>query len=84
MVTSSVRDLGAELRLLRWEQRAGWLAILPVRRRPPARNQNVPSDLLAQSQTSRFFNQYCPGQTMWLCRPADLGGTDLTFAFEKG
>ena len=47
-------------------------------------NQNVPPDLLAQSQSSRFFNQYCPGQTMWLCRPADLGGTDLTFAFEKG
>jgi hypothetical protein len=47
-------------------------------------NQNVPPDLLAQSQNSRFFNQYCPGQAMWLCRPADLGGTDLTFAFEKG
>jgi hypothetical protein len=47
-------------------------------------NQNVPPDLLAQSQGSRFFNQYCPDKPMWLCRPADLGGTDLTFAFEKG
>ena len=47
-------------------------------------NQNVPPDLLAQSQNSRFFNQYCPGKPMWLCRPADLGGTDLTYAFEKG
>ena len=25
-------------------------------------NQNVPPDLLAQSQSSRFFNQYCPGK----------------------
>src|SRR5207244_12278008 len=31
------KDLGAELRLLRWDQRAGWLAVLPVRRRPLAR-----------------------------------------------
>jgi hypothetical protein len=30
------RDLGAELRLLRWEQRAGWLASLPCRRQPLA------------------------------------------------
>jgi hypothetical protein len=47
-------------------------------------NENVPPDLLAQSRESRFFNQYCPGQTMWLCRPADLPGTDLTFAFVQG
>jgi len=26
------QDLGAELRLLRWEQRAGWLAVAPLRR----------------------------------------------------
>jgi hypothetical protein len=32
-----VKDLGAELRLLRWEQRAGWLAVAPLRRRPLAR-----------------------------------------------
>jgi hypothetical protein len=31
------KDLGAEVRLLRWEQRAGWLAVLPARRRPLSR-----------------------------------------------
>ena len=46
--------------------------------------QNVPPDLLAQSRESRFFNQYCPGNPGWLCRPGDLGGTDLTFAFVQG
>jgi hypothetical protein len=30
-----VKDLSAELRLLRWEQRAGWLAVVPLRRSPP-------------------------------------------------
>jgi hypothetical protein len=47
-------------------------------------NQNVPSDLLAQAQGSKFFNQYCPGSDLWLCRPADLSGTDFTFAFVQG
>ena len=47
-------------------------------------NQNVPPDLLAQAQGSKFFNQYCPGSDLWLCRPADLGGTDFTFAFVQG
>jgi hypothetical protein len=47
-------------------------------------NQNVPPDLLGQSRESRFFNQYCPGNPGWLCRPNDLGGTDLTFAFVQG
>ena len=47
-------------------------------------NQNVPPDLLQQSRETRFFNQYCPGQTNGLCRPNDLPGTDLTFAFEQG
>jgi hypothetical protein len=41
-------------------------------------NQNVPPDLLQQSRETRFFNQYCPGQTMSLCRPDELPGTDLT------
>src|SRR5947208_14045175 len=27
-----VKDLGAEVRLLRWEQRTGWLAVAPLRR----------------------------------------------------
>jgi hypothetical protein len=47
-------------------------------------NKDVPPDLLAQSRETRFFNQYCPGQTTWLCRPGDLPGTDLTFAFVQG
>jgi hypothetical protein len=47
-------------------------------------NQNVPPDLLAQSRETRFFNQYCPGQTAWLCRPGELPATDLTFAFVQG
>ena len=28
--------------------------------------------------------QYAPGAPMWLARPSDLPGTDLTFAFEQG
>ncbi len=47
-------------------------------------NKDVPPDLAGQSRETRFFNQYCPGSTLWLCRPNDLGGTDLTFAFENG
>lgn len=31
------RDLGATLRPLTWEQRDGWLAVLPVRRKPMSR-----------------------------------------------
>ena len=45
---------------------------------------NLPQDLQQQASGSRFFNQYCKGGTRWLCRPNDLGGTDLTFAFEQG
>jgi hypothetical protein len=45
-----VNDLGAELRLLRWEQRAGWLAVAPVRRPPPARRgQPVETSTVARS-----------------------------------
>jgi hypothetical protein len=47
-------------------------------------NQNVPADLLRQARETRFFNQYCPGEAGWLCRPNDLPGTDLTFAFVNG
>src|ERR1700693_3975609 len=36
-----VKDLGAELRLLRWEQRAGWLAVTPLRR-PPLPRRGLP------------------------------------------
>jgi hypothetical protein len=46
--------------------------------------QNVPADLQAQSQESKYFGQYCPGQAQWLCRPNDLPATDLTYAFVQG
>lgn len=45
--------------------------------------QNLPPDLAAQAQDSRFLGQYAPGQPGWLARPNDLPGTDLTQAFEK-
>lgn len=45
---------------------------------------NLPPDLQQQASGSRFFEQYCRGGTRWICRPADLPGSDLTFAFEQG
>jgi hypothetical protein len=42
----------------------------------------LPPDLAAQAQGSRYLRQNCPGATQSLCRPDDLPGTDLTFAFE--
>ncbi|TME42849.1 MAG: hypothetical protein E6I75_02010 [Chloroflexi bacterium] len=45
---------------------------------------NLPPDLQQQASGSRFFGQYCRGGTRWICRPNDLPGTDLTFAFEQG
>jgi hypothetical protein len=47
-------------------------------------NQNVPTDLANQARETRFFNQYCPTNTLSLCRPGDLPGTDLTYAFVNG
>jgi hypothetical protein len=47
-------------------------------------NKDVPPDLAAQSRETRFFGQYSPGATLWLSRPNDLPGTDLTFAFVNG
>jgi hypothetical protein len=49
-----------------------------------AANSNLPADLAQQSQGSKYFAQYCPGGTRWLCRPNDLPDSDLTFAFEQG
>jgi hypothetical protein len=46
--------------------------------------QNVPGDLRQQAQGRRRDAQYAPGAPMWLARPLDLPGTDLTFAFEQG
>jgi hypothetical protein len=49
-----------------------------------ASNPNLPVDLAQQAQGSKYFSQYCPGSTRWLCRPAALPDSDLTFAFEQG
>jgi hypothetical protein len=46
---------------------------------------NLPPDLQQQaSSNTKFFAQYCRGGTRWICRPNDLPGSDLTFAFEQG
>ena len=45
---------------------------------------NLPQDLARDAASSRYFNQYCRGGTRWICRPGDLPGSDLTFAFEQG
>jgi hypothetical protein len=43
---------------------------------------DLPPDLAAQLQGSRFLRQYCPGQPRWVCRPAELPDTDLADAFQ--
>jgi hypothetical protein len=43
---------------------------------------SLPADLRREAQGSRYFGQYCPQKTGWLCRSKDLPGTDLTSAFE--
>jgi hypothetical protein len=48
------------------------------------RGRDLPDDLAAAARGSKYFAQYCPGANQWLCRPADLPATDLTFAFEPG
>jgi hypothetical protein len=45
---------------------------------------SLPQDLQQQASSSRFYAQYCRGGTRWICRPDQLGGTDLTNAFEQG
>ncbi len=47
-------------------------------------NPNLPVDLQQQAAGTRFFAQYCPGGTRWLCRPNEMPDSDLTFAFEPG
>jgi hypothetical protein len=48
------------------------------------RDRDLPADLAQSARTSKYFEQYCPASTRWLCRPAELPATDLTFAFEPG
>jgi len=44
--------------------------------------RGVPPDLASQMAGSPYLAQYCPGQPQWLCRPAQVQGTDLSAAFE--
>jgi hypothetical protein len=48
------------------------------------RARDVPADLAQAARGSKYFGQYCPTAPRWVCRPADLPATDLTFAFEPG
>jgi polysaccharide biosynthesis protein PslG len=43
--------------------------------------QNLPPDLAAQVTTSKYYNQYAPGNSKSIARPFDLQGADLTDAF---
>ena len=43
---------------------------------------SLPADLNAEAKSSKFYTQYCPGMNLWLCRPQDMSGSDLTYAFE--
>jgi hypothetical protein len=44
--------------------------------------QNLPADLNAEAQGSRYYKQYAPGRPQSIARPADLPNSDLTNAFE--
>jgi hypothetical protein len=48
------------------------------------RGRDLPLDLALAARGSKFFTQYCPSSTRWVCRPQELPATDLTFAFEPG
>jgi len=45
--------------------------------------ENLPADVAAEQQGSRFLRQYCPGPAGWRCRPDQVPDTDFTFAFEQ-
>ena len=45
-----VQDLGADVRVLRWEQRAGWLAVAPLRR-PPLSRRSQPVEIGTVART---------------------------------
>jgi hypothetical protein len=48
------------------------------------RGRDLPADLAEQARGSKYLGQYCPDSPHWVCRPAELPATDLTFAFETG
>ena len=47
--------------------------------------RDLPPDLDAEARSidSRFLRQYCPEQPNWICRPAQLVGSDFRLAFER-
>jgi hypothetical protein len=51
-----------------------WLKLVLIGR-------NVPPDLADQARGSRFWAQYCPGRSAWVCRQDNLPGTSLIRAF---
>jgi len=44
--------------------------------------QNLPTDLQAQVQSSRYYKQYSPSSPSFIARPNDLPASDLTSAFD--
>ena len=46
--------------------------------------KNLPPDLAADMQGSRYLQPVQPGNANWLARPAELPNTDMTGAFEPG
>ena len=50
-----VKDIGADVRLLAWEQRAGWLAMVPLRSPPlPRRGLPVETGTVARTYPGRL------------------------------
>src|SRR5712691_4135663 len=45
--------------------------------------QNLPTDLAAQVQSSKYYGQYAPGKPGSVARPNQLPGSDLTNAFDQ-
>jgi type IV secretory pathway VirB4 component len=48
-----VKDMGAEVRLLRWEQRNGWLGVVPLRR-PRSARRGLPVETGTVARTYPF------------------------------
>ncbi|MFN0070706.1 MAG: N-acetylmuramoyl-L-alanine amidase [Chloroflexota bacterium] len=46
--------------------------------------QNLPADLDEQAKKSRLYGQFNPKSALSMNRPADLPGSDLTNAFQRG
>ncbi|MBV9327278.1 MAG: hypothetical protein JO352_26315, partial [Chloroflexi bacterium] len=46
--------------------------------------QNLPADLNQQAQGTKYYRQYDPTKNLWIARPNDLPGSDLTYAFVPG